>query len=402
MPYSPHLWRKLVLQVAQAEPAARHSILAISSLYEDFYCHAKPVYQLKENNAALAHYNAAIREITTAQNVPLVLLVCLLFICIDSFQGNLVGVLQHSKHGLDILQKVRPHGSSSWVKDYLAPIFRRLSIVPLYYGMESFLPPPSLDEQIPDRFTSTDEAGYFMEGLLVRTIQLGRVGWHYPYGPATAETIAPDLKEQQADLLAALGKWRTAALGFESWHKASWSDEIEAMSCSLWMQLYTCEIWASIATTPGEGVFDAYFGHFQNILRRAEIIGRIVCGVSSRGSSPASTMSNGSSPITQAPVSRRAFQFEMNYNQYLVYLISKSRKLAQRVEALRLMKTYGADRESLWDRDTLHAAGARLVEFEHGVVLDDMGTPIGDVDWESIPPVEVRTEDLMSFLPRQQ
>ncbi|KAK9770187.1 hypothetical protein SCAR479_13152 [Seiridium cardinale] len=87
-PLDSYFWTHLVLQASNFEPTVRHSLVAISSLYEDSYCNAKTANQLHANTFALRHYNAAIENLRKLDNEPLTLLVCILFVCIEILQNN--------------------------------------------------------------------------------------------------------------------------------------------------------------------------------------------------------------------------------------------------------------------------------------------------------------------------
>ncbi|KAF5612490.1 C6 zinc finger domain protein [Fusarium sp. NRRL 25303] len=69
-PKSPYFWTHLVMQLSESEPVVKHSLLAISSLYEN-----REVQRTSPAppNLALRHYNAAIRELKTTQSDVLAL-----------------------------------------------------------------------------------------------------------------------------------------------------------------------------------------------------------------------------------------------------------------------------------------------------------------------------------------
>ncbi|KAI1631442.1 hypothetical protein F4809DRAFT_657943 [Biscogniauxia mediterranea] len=69
-PTDPYFWTNLVLQFGSFEPAARHSLIAISSLYERLLLHDRrngtPEEEDDGSGVALTHYNAAIRATQAA------------------------------------------------------------------------------------------------------------------------------------------------------------------------------------------------------------------------------------------------------------------------------------------------------------------------------------------------
>ncbi|KAI8217304.1 Aspercryptin biosynthesis cluster-specific transcription regulator atnN [Colletotrichum sp. SAR 10_77] len=81
------------MQFSTFEPSVRHSLVAISNLYEQIEGSPQPQRRLhlQDQSFALQHYNAAINElkaIQTRDKQPIVLIVCVLFICIEFLQSN--------------------------------------------------------------------------------------------------------------------------------------------------------------------------------------------------------------------------------------------------------------------------------------------------------------------------
>ena len=107
--YTIPFWRKLVLQVSQAEPAIKHMLLAISSLHESIEFEGdSPDFSLGSRRIfAIQQQNKAIRTLTSTENKPtfeLTVLSCLLFFVFDSLQGHFVSASKHLLSGITMLR----------------------------------------------------------------------------------------------------------------------------------------------------------------------------------------------------------------------------------------------------------------------------------------------------------
>lgn len=174
----PYFWTHLVMQFSTFEPSVRHSVVAISSLYEQMHFSPASKNDLANDRLALRHYNAAIRQLKLMNNEPLVLLVCVLFICIEFLLGNREAAIQHCKHGVFILKNVE--ASYPWTREHLSPIFRRLTLFPFFFALDNTsFPKLDLDNQIPRSFASFLDAQYFIDGIITRTVRLVRWGDDY-------------------------------------------------------------------------------------------------------------------------------------------------------------------------------------------------------------------------------
>ncbi|KAJ4250232.1 hypothetical protein NW762_012047 [Fusarium torreyae] len=92
------------MQFATYEPAVRHAIVTISLLYEQLPStpsrlgNLRAPIQLQHQQLILTHYNDAIklvRSMTAADQLPLVLLLCILFVGIEMLQSNPRLAIQH-------------------------------------------------------------------------------------------------------------------------------------------------------------------------------------------------------------------------------------------------------------------------------------------------------------------
>ncbi|WYZ46200.1 hypothetical protein EsH8_IX_000425 [Colletotrichum jinshuiense] len=360
-PMDTYFWTHLVIQFSHFEPAVRHAVLAVSSLYEDFHGGARVTRQKPGNNFALRHYGAAIQRIKSADDEQLVLLVCILFICIEYLQGDVEAALRHCKHGITILNRV---GCSSWARDYLMPIFRRLSFISFFLGRK---PPPSaavpgligFETPMPTKFSSVVEAQGSIDELTVHAVKLVSTG-------------GTSLEEQQ-DLEKRLQEFHSRLIDFDATIPPSESTQ-KAAICSMMMKFEMTQIQIGTINGTEETRFDEQMHRFRAIValaRRASELKKAF-------------------PDDRPQAS---FTFESGYLSILAFVSNKCRDLQVRLECLSLMVELAAPKEGLVDVGTLYRVGRRNVEIEHEISLDD-GTlesnPAALAKF-SFPPEEKRT-----------
>ncbi|KAI5856687.1 hypothetical protein GGS23DRAFT_617725 [Durotheca rogersii] len=373
-PLNPYFWTHLVVQFSTFEPAVRHSVVAISSLYEQLYANPGSAPPLTPNTLALTHYNSAIRELKAMRNEPLVLLVCVLFICIEILMANRDTAIQHCKHGVSILENVE--ASYPWTKEYLSPIFRRLTLFPFFFGKDhtSFPRLVGLEDRIAVPFRSIGEAQYYVDGLVARTVRLVRRADIFRLGDLRHCPVPPELLLEQNKIRGLIGDWRRRFSDFQSLESGPRKPDAALYNVTLRFEI--AYIWAEVAFDQDETAYDKFLGRFRwMVSQAAELL--------------ASRESSGRGESRKMP----HFTFEMGFVPLLYYVVLKCRCLTTRVQALSLIKQLGAPRENLWEVSAVHASARRVVEIEHGVVLDEADQPSGPARWPDLPPDEVRVRD---------
>ncbi|KAM5356687.1 hypothetical protein ACJ41O_003333 [Fusarium nematophilum] len=346
-PTDPYFWTHLVLQFGNSEPAVKHSIVAISLLYED----ETQQPEAPNHSLALRHYNAAIHELKIMDNQPLVLLACLLFVCIEFLQSNREAAIQHCNHGIAIMEH---YGSASWTMEHLVPIFRRLSVFPFFFGSTSadFPNLAVLAYPTPTAFASFSEAQSMIDDIFNQTVRLIRCGDVYRFGFMRRKEPTSDLLEEQARIQSMLRTWKWKAL-FGDLDATQTSNEISRNF--LWMRLVTTS------------------------------------------TSTASVTWLSSPRVLELPELSPKFVFEMALTPMLFYVAMKCRSLDVRLEALGLIKVLGVPRENLWESHAMHALGRRMIEIEHGVILDRLGQPSAiPASFPGLPPDERRVRHFVA------
>ncbi|KAI0844246.1 hypothetical protein F5Y00DRAFT_274396 [Daldinia vernicosa] len=372
-PMDPYFWTHLVMQFCNFEPAVRHSVVAISSLYERMKTRSQSAQRPVDNRFALSHYNSAIRELKSMNNEPLVLLVCILFVCIEFLQDNQGAAIQHCKHGVSILKNAE--AAFPWTKEYLSPIFRRLTIFPFFFALDetSFPKLINLEDQVPESFASFEEAQYFIDGVLLRTIRLVRSGDCYRLGDMHRCPVSRALLVEQDNTRVLLNDWNDRFSDLRN--RPSTPTRPEEMLCSIFLRYEIARIWVETAFEYDETVYDKYIGRFRLMVATAAKLN------SAKALKPDNSRGT------------RKFIFEMGFVPLLYYIVMKCRCLKTRIEALSLMKRLGVAKENLWEVSTMHAVGRRIVEIEHDVLLDEKDNPFTTPVWPGLPPDEMRVRD---------
>ncbi|TDZ49627.1 putative sterigmatocystin biosynthesis P450 monooxygenase stcS [Colletotrichum trifolii] len=333
-------WTQLVNQVSHQEKAAKHAVLTISSLYEKFK--ENPLDRLagEKNLFAVTNYNQAIRHLRTTDNQETVLLVCILFVCIDMLRGECKGAIDHCRHGINILNSV--HHKSAFVRDHLEPAFCRLGVFPFFFGVppESFpvIETEAVVPKAPFRTVAELQAG--LNPLLVQTIRFVRSADAYRLADDRMPKPGPTTMQKRVDIDAALDAWE---VGFRRWKekrhvkKASRPDIVEHILEMKWL---VGKIWIDTCMSRGETIFDLHMDKFQRIINIARDAERIV-------------------RIPRQNKRRAKFTFEMGFSPLLGFVVVKCRSLSLRVAARELMKTLAHEREHLWDNNTMLAIGRK-------------------------------------------
>ncbi|KAF9873169.1 C6 zinc finger domain protein [Colletotrichum karsti] len=336
-PTDSYFWTHLVVQFSHFEPAVRHAVLAISSLYEDFHGGQRVTRQKEGNAFAIRHYSAAIERIKGAQDEQLVLLVCILFVCVEYLQGDVEAALRHCKHGILILNKV---GCSSWARQYLMPIFRRLSFISFFLGAkpsDDALVPGLIGyhDPMPPRFASVDEAQNAIDDITVHAIELVAKG--DDTGTQPLETRLQEFYGKICELDATIPPQESSK---------------KIAICGMKMKTEMARIQVNTIHGEGEMRFDEWAESFRTIVRLARRAADLKAAFPD-----------------ERP--RASFTFEQGFLSMLGFVSIKCRDLQTRLEALELMAKIPAPKEGLLDVGTLYRVGRREAEIEHGVSLDD-------------------------------
>ncbi|KAL2675756.1 hypothetical protein Neosp_011947 [[Neocosmospora] mangrovei] len=364
------------MQFANFEPAVRHSIVAISSLYEQLPSGSPEGTGAQDQRLILTHYNAAIRELktmTAPEKQPLVLLVCILFICIEFLQSNDEAALKHCKHGITMLSQCG--AGYEWTRQFLEPIFRRLSLFPFFFGREDSHYPSlhALSGAVPETFQSFTDARSMMDELFTRSVRIMRLGDDYRVGQLRHQPFPDSLYDEGMAVNSLLDTWDTLFTSLLSTDSACNTTIAERPSViaqqSLLIRFDVCRIMADMAVEREEGPYDRHLERFKSIAERLESLASSVPLLAKGGDArPAK------------------FTFDMGFMPVMSFCTLKCRDLKTRLRFWRLMPTLARARESLWNLNLMTGLVRRVIEIEHKIQIDDDGQHT--IPHSSEPPTE--------------
>ncbi|KAI5919640.1 hypothetical protein F4810DRAFT_686400 [Camillea tinctor] len=361
-PTDPYFWTRLVLQFGSFEPAVRHALVAVSALYERLLLRGVAVEEKDGGGSvALGHYNAAIRELRKADSAPLALLVCVLFICVEFLRGDRERAVQHCHHGVRLLESVAP--AYAWTREFLAPLFRRLTLFPFFFGRgrSSFPALAGAADAVPPAFAGVADAQSHADNLLRRAVRLLRRADPYRLGGQDAlDTL---LLRERDEIRAMLHAWEQAAAAFQWGQPESARDETV---CNILMRVEIARVWTEAALERSEMVYDRYIERFRWLVDEAAKL---------------------------APRHSPVFTFEMAFVPSLFFIVIKCRDLDTRLLALSLVKKLGARKETLWELPTVYATGKLIIELEHGLLLDGAGRMCTVASCPGLPADEMRVRE---------
>ncbi|KAF4442589.1 hypothetical protein FACUT_1901 [Fusarium acutatum] len=337
-PFDGSFWTYFVVQMAQSEPAARHAVLAISSLFESF----EPSKESVADEFAIMHYNKAISILTrdTKPCVDTVLLVCMMFICIEFLRGNREAAITHASHGVHLL-------NSAGHKSRLANTFAQMSVFPLFFiEVGTDFPLLQGDEAADLKnpvFYTISEAQHALEHLSIRIIKLVRDGNAFRLHVVDEEPQEWVLDEQ------AEAKQDLEAWGFAFERFRAFGEEKEDLPALALITRYRLmRIWIVNCFERGEMGYD---------LMKEDFIAIVECARKAAECHEVQRTTPGK------------FMFNVGFNPMLHFTVWKCRYLSLRVEALSLMRRLSSQQEALWDATLMYNVSRRIIEVEHGIDL---------------------------------
>ncbi|EQB49560.1 hypothetical protein CGLO_11110 [Colletotrichum gloeosporioides Cg-14] len=384
----PYFWTHIVMQFSTFEPSVRHSLIAISNLYEQIEGSAQPQRRLylQDQSFALQHYNAAINElkaIQTRDKQPIVLIVCVLFICIEFLQSNREAAVRHCKHGVAILRSVCR--DFSWMEEHLLPLFRRLVELSFFFGEKSDCSDlEGLERPIPEYFPTYHDAQLMIDDVYNRTFQFVKRLDPYRSGLARDTPVPGDVLDSQSHINYLLDVWHelfsslNSRVSYDSAATDAEDDRQKLLRGFLITRYECCRIWLNLALCGDECGFDRYLDNFKRVAKALKATADEI--------SPDTRLRHLSSLSPK-------FSFETGFLPMLFSIVCTCRHFETRLQILQLMPLLSLPRESLWEMDSLVAVARRMVEIEHAIVLDAYLRPV-TLPPTSWPPRNTRVIDV--------
>ena len=346
-------WNELVLQVSHEEPAVRHALLALSSLYEAYdlqgtielrNLHATGTDTAEPARFALQQYTKAVGLLSTQQPIGMsptslqgVLIACVLFVWIEFLQNNLDTALKHLQGGLQIwidLQQ-KQQANTSRIDASLPRILRRLHASARMHGSPTSDYNSKVSEHIfdlgctmPTAFDHVSEARQWLDTVLDPIFRFFRRMYSPEY------VVQMSKRHPHPDPLSLESTVEYHLENLHRWHMALVSGPIHATSTPnhLILALHYTSVTIMLKTllAQSEMAYDQYAPSFSHILKLAS---RIL------------SMSGSGLPVPKV-------SFDIGVIGPLFHLLLKCRYLPLRQRALELLKQAPV-REGIWHRDSL-------------------------------------------------
>jgi hypothetical protein len=376
-------WTDLVLQASHFEPAIFHALIALSSVHKDYELNHREYsgvidydlqqrHALQQSNKAIGYLRSHL-SMAERQSKEVVLIVCLLFICLETFQGNHEAAIAHLDSGMKIL--------NSWlrqdrnlasgvvqasplnhqvIEEYIIPVFAHLDIQastylstrPVHYDLitkevdsiDSNVSPP-----LPKVFTSVNEAHDSLNNQMHWTLHYQQRAMKY-FIAATHSNAK--LADGVMDMF--LEAYR------EQWHQAHrWlpvfnqflnksSSKLNAkeLRAALMLKLHHAISIVLLAATlfDYETEFDDYVAEFEKVTSLADSLVKLLSGNSQPSRTP-------------------AYSFDSGIVPPLYFTACRCRHPMVRRKALNILEA-APRREGIWDSEVSAAIGRWYVRTE--------------------------------------
>ena len=200
-------WDTLLLQASHTDPAILHAVVALGSLHEMYEEHGSRCLEdgvaLDRRHFALQQSNKAIQHLSTQLSLSppsgeVILICCLLFICLETFQGDYQAALTHLNSGLRILgsllhqdrhptlpNEMSTYHDRQFVETTLAPLFIQLDLQastyintrPVNYELIADDLQAAVGPPVPGRFANLAEAQKSLNDQLHFMIHYEHEAW---------------------------------------------------------------------------------------------------------------------------------------------------------------------------------------------------------------------------------
>jgi hypothetical protein len=379
-------WDTLLLQASHTDPAILHAVIALGSLHEIYEEHTSRCLEngeaLERRQFALQQSNKAIRHLSTQLSIAppsgeVILICCLLFICLETFQGDYQAALTHLNSGLRILgslmhkdrypplpSEMPCYHDPGFVENTLAPLFTQLDLQASTYlntrtvnyhliakDLEAVVGPP-----VPETFTSLTQAQMSLNDQLHFMLHYENEAWHR-LTAAKEETseISDELigifLEAQANHRAQLERWLMTLNAYLTNYSVRMGSKELRGAVVLKIHHITCKILLEATLYDHETGFDELIDEFGRIVTLAETLNKIPS-------------------LTKAPGIKPAYSFGWGILPSLYYTAVRCRDPIIRRKALALLSA-SPRREGVWDSLIL-ASIVRWVIGEEESDLDEV------------------------------
>lgn len=370
-------WDSLVLPAANIYPTVRHSLLAVSTLYEAYFKkeyeshRSQGVLDTPTSQSALVEYNKAVGVLSSVllgSSLPreIVLICCLLFVWLEFLRNDLATGLKHLKSGILIIKDAHqskvpsPLSAANHVNESVAHLFTRLQIQATLHGCpQSDFNMAPLDcptevniNAMTPQFETAETFRHSLDRKLVQVFQFVRKKQNFERSRGSEAAV---VSSEWSHLIA---ERDMHLVDLEQWHAAFEESLISALSNKknvpgvllIGLNHAMAVLMMKNLFFETEMLYDYCIDDFSHLLGLAE---NILQQSPPRGSSPTLSLDMGVIPV-------------------LFYVVMKCRNVELRHKAMELLRC-APDREGIWHRDTIIAAGAWKVAMEEKQLSMELG-----------------------------
>lgn len=384
---SSEFWDTLLLQASHTDPAILHAVIALGSLHEIYEVHSsrclengealdKRQFALQQSNKAISHLSSQLSTATPPSG-EVILICCLLFICLETFQGDYQAALTHLNSGLRILGSLRHEDQyalsaesrtffhdRTFVENTITPLFIQLDLQASTYlntrqvnykliakDLGAVVGPP-----IPAAFTTLEEAQKSLNNQLHWMLHYEHEAWQRLHeakdnSSSDADSLLDVFLAAQADHRAQLERWLQTLNGFLTNYSVKMGSKELRGAVVLKIHHITCRILLEATLYDHETGFDDLTDEFARIVGLSETLSSIPSAIPGAGTKP-------------------AYSFDMGILPPLYYTAVRCRDPIIRRKALALLSA-SPRREGVWDSLVL-AAIVRWVIGEEESDLDEV------------------------------
>ena len=397
-PFDANFWTRLLLQFSHSEPTVWHSLLALSTLHEQYLLdndHRCDHDYASNRRFALQHYNEAIGLLTGSSpeskpSTEVILVSCILFVCLELLLGNVEGAINHVHGGIKIIhgwksEQAKSGAKSSqkstptveFIEDNIGPLFDHFNLHSFIYGRPAptFPIQEKSSDQKAKKFNSFLDARSSLLNLMNAGQQFAKAFGVYSHNHSPENGATAALKK--ANLVARIRRWPKAFDALMASPKMAQLNAEDLRAANLLrLQHKIGAIWIPNALNAGETSFDSYIDDFDSLVRLATSIYE--------------------KDLETTPTRRYAsFSFEMQNIAPLYITAIKCRNPVIRRNALNLMKRMPR-REGFWDSRLVIKMAERAIDIEEEG-LEELKDSTGSVvpsEWSRVHEISLAPESV--------
>ncbi|GLA19639.1 hypothetical protein AnigIFM62618_007756 [Aspergillus niger] len=307
-------WSTIVPQICRSEPAVWDAIISLSTLFESpepcpdiAFLRQRDVLLLNQyHRDAISWYSRSMSQVRQRLergdgDVLVGLVSCILFMCIEGFQGGAAQATRLYCQGVQLIVTLRGQIASgvvssskaAWLEDIIVPIFIRLGATALNFStvpVGALL--PDVQHVLRQGFTSLKSAREAIVLLLTETQLFQRICLPHLL-KSDGFQPPPELVNQRLALFGRLKVWHTAFTDLMETLRMKGALSPQQISTSALLLAYHEMLYVMIGTSTCqlETANDAYLLQFQNIVDQS----KFALGASARsdGSQPPLTLELG-------------------------------------------------------------------------------------------------------------